>query len=103
MLETLKGSTLWAVVIIVLSVLGAATYLSSQGILTGSDWLVLGTAVLASVGIVTGAHIASQAAVSAIQTPAPQAATPPAVVGTPGAGVTNAQVANPAQVAPPTV
>ena len=78
MLTTLKGSTLWAVVAIVLGVLGAATYLASQGILSGSDWLVLGTAVLASVGIVTGAHVASQAAITAINTPAPGSVPVPA-------------------------
>lgn len=85
MLETLKGGVLWAVVAIVLAVLGAATYLASQAILSGSDWLVLGTAVLASVGIVTGAHVASQAAIQAgvstvpapVPTPAPEAAQPP--------------------------
>lgn len=83
MLTTLKGGVLWAVVIIVLAVLGAATYLSSQAILSGSDWLVLGTAVLASVGIVTGAHVASQAAVTALNTPAPGQATVPPVTTAP--------------------
>jgi heme A synthase len=86
MLTTLRGSTLWAVTAIVLAVIGAATYLSSQGILSGSDWLVLGTAVLASVGIVTGAHVAAQTAITAVNTPTPGATLPPpaAPTATPG-------------------
>lgn len=87
MLTTLKGGTLWAVVVIVLGVLGCATYLSSQSILTGSDWLVLGTAVLASVGIVTGAHVASQAAVTALQAPPPGTSVSPVTPTAPGGGL----------------
>lgn len=77
MITALKGGVLWAVVLIILAIIGAATYLASQGILSGSDWLVLGTAVLASVGIVTGAHVASQAAVNALQMPPPTPVPPP--------------------------
>lgn len=96
MITALKGGTLWAVVAIVLAIVGASTYLASQGILSGSDWLVLGTAVLASVGIVTGAHVASQAAVNALNMPPPGSPVPPPSPVPPGGGVGIANTSQPA-------
>jgi hypothetical protein len=76
-LTTLSGAALWVAGLIVLAIVGAATYLASQGILSGSDWLVIGSAILASVGIVTTAHVTGQQVTAALQTPPP--VQPPAV------------------------
>jgi hypothetical protein len=86
MLTTLKGAALWVAGGLVLAIVGAATYLASQGILSGSDWLVIGTAVLASVGIVTTAHVTGQQVASALVTPPPAGASPPVPPGATGGG-----------------
>src|SRR5579862_4635207 len=96
MLDTLKGGTLWAVVVVVLGVLGCATYLASQAILSGSDWLVLGTAVLASAGIVTGAHVAGQTAAAAFNTPVPGSGVAPTPPAAPAPATTTSNAATPA-------
>lgn len=77
MLTTLKGGTLWAVVAVILAIVGSATYLASQNILSGGDVLTIFTTLLAAVGIVTGAHVAGQTAASAFNTPAPGQVSPP--------------------------
>lgn len=87
MLETLKGAALYVAGAIVLGIVGAGTYLASQSILTGSDWLVIATAVLAGTGIVTTAHTTSTGTVRALMTPPPGSATqvaPPAPPGVAG-------------------
>lgn len=102
-LTTLKGGTLWAVVAIVLGVLGAATYLASQGIMSGGDVLTLFTAILAAVGIVTGAHVAGQTAAAAFNTPAPGPnVSPPTPTALVPANPTPGLVPNAAQPAMPT-
>jgi hypothetical protein len=77
MLETLKGAALYVAGAIVLAIVGAATYLASQGTLTGSDWLTIVVPVLTGVVGVTSAHVAGQTAANAFNTPAPVASTPP--------------------------
>lgn len=66
MFTTLKGSALWAAAAIVVSVTGAATYLASQSILSGSDWLVVASTVLAGTVGVSAAHVTG-AAINAAQ------------------------------------
>jgi hypothetical protein len=70
-LSSLKGSALAAVSAILLAVIGASTYLASQGTLSGSDWLVIITPILASVGIVTAAHVTGVAVNNANNPPPP--------------------------------
>lgn len=65
MITTLKGATLYVVGGIVLAVVGAATYLASQSVLSGSDWLVVISSILAGVVGVTSAHVAGQTAAAA--------------------------------------
>lgn len=96
MLATLKGAALYVSGAIVLALIGASTYLASQGVLSGSDWLVVGTAVLAGVGIVTGAHVTGAQVASALMTPPPATDRPSPPVGTPGGGVTSPVPAEPA-------
>src|SRR5579862_5345049 len=105
MLDTLKGGTLWAIVVVVLGVLGCATYLASQNILSGADWLVLGTAVLASAGIVTGAHVAGQTAAAAFNTPVPGPGVtlPPPAAPVPVPATPNAQAPAPVPAMPQAV
>lgn len=92
MLENLRGGPLWAVTLIVLGALGAATFLADNGTLTGADWLIIATAVLASVGILTGAQVAARATVGALQMPPPVAGpnqsppVPPEVAPDPASG-----------------
>jgi hypothetical protein len=71
MLSTLKGAALWVAGGIVLALIGAATYLASQGTLTGSDWLTIMVPILTGVVGVTSAHVAGQTAANAFNTPAP--------------------------------
>lgn len=91
MLESLKGAALYVAGIIVLSALGAATYLASQGTLSGSDWLVIAASILASVGIVTSAHVAGQTAAAAINTPPPVSSGDPPHPAAPGVGLPDPQ------------
>lgn len=71
MLDTLKGPALWAAGIIVLAVVGAVTYLASQGTMSGSDVMSVVILILTGVVGITSAHVASQSAITAVQTPAP--------------------------------
>lgn len=73
MITTLKGATLYVVGGLVLAVVGAATYLASQSVLSGSDWLAVITPVLAGIVGVTSAHVAGQTAAAAFNTPPPLA------------------------------
>lgn len=81
MLTTLKGPVLYVVGGLVLAVIGAATYLASQSVLTGSDWLAVITAVLAGVIGVTSAHVAGQTAAAAFNTSPPQLQPPASAPG----------------------
>jgi hypothetical protein len=64
-ISTLKGSPLWAVVVVVLAVIGSVTYLASQSILTGSDVLSIIILILTGVVGITTAHVAGQSAIQA--------------------------------------
>jgi hypothetical protein len=78
MLDTLKGPALYVAGALVLALIGAATYLSAQGILTGEAWLVIVTPIITGVVGVTSAHVAGTQAVNALMTPPPATAvTPP--------------------------
>lgn len=77
MFTNLKGGALWAATAIVVAILGAATYLASQSILSGSDWLVVGSAVLTGTVGVTTAHVAGNAVGNALNTPPPIQPPPP--------------------------
>lgn len=69
MFDTLKGSALWGATAVVVAIIGAATYLASQRILSGSDWLVVAGTVLAGVVGVSAAHVTGQAVNAANQSP----------------------------------
>lgn len=77
MLDTLKGNALWGAVLIVLTVIGAITYLASQSILNGADVLTVITLILTGVVGLTSAHVAGQTAAAAINTPPPVPQVPP--------------------------
>ena len=83
MLTSLKGAALYVAGAIVLAAIGAATYLASRAVLTGSDWLVVVTSVLAGVVGVTSAHVAGQTAAAAINIPPPGPTSPPAPLTVP--------------------
>lgn len=79
MITTLKGATLYVVGGIVLAVVGTATYLASQSVLSGSDWLVVISSILAGTVGITSAHVAGQTAAAAFNTvPAQSQQAPPA-------------------------
>jgi hypothetical protein len=93
MWETLKGATLYVVGVIVLAIIGAATYLAQSGVLTGSDWLTITVPVLTGVVGVTASHVAGNQVASAINSvPAQVQSTPSALpvppVPAPTPGVT---------------
>lgn len=71
MFATLKGAALYVAGGIVVAVIGAATYLTSNGNLTGADWLVIITPILTGVVGITFAHTTGQAVGAALQTPPP--------------------------------
>lgn len=81
MFITLKGAALYVAGGLVLAVVGASTYLASQSVLSGSDWLAVITPILAGIVGVTSAHVAGQTAAAAIKVPPPQAGAP---VSSPG-------------------
>lgn len=106
MLATLKGGVLWAVVAVILAVLGAVTYLASQSILSGSDVLTLVTLILTGVVGLTSAHVAGQTAAAAFNTPAPGPNVPPSPVTAPTpapAADTNTSAAIAASPSPQTI
>lgn len=72
MFTMLKGSALYVAGGLVLAVVGAATYLASQSVLSGSDWLAVITPILAGIVGVTSAHVAGQTAATAFNTAPPQ-------------------------------
>lgn len=82
MFTTLTGGALYVAGAIVLAVIGAATYLSSQGVLAGSDWLAIVSPILVGVVGVTSAHVAGQTVARAVNVPPPGSAPPPAPVAT---------------------
>jgi len=71
MLTQLKGPALYVVGAVVLAIVGAAPSLSSQGTLSGSEWLVVAGSVLTGTVGITTAHVASNATAAAIQIPPP--------------------------------
>lgn len=71
MLSALKGGSLWAALVILLAVIGAVTYLTSAGFVSGSDALTVIVVILTAVTGVTSAHVAGQTAAAAFNTPAP--------------------------------
>lgn len=79
MWETLKGAALYVAGAITLAIIGAATYLASQGTLTGQDWLTITVPVLTGVVGVTTAHVAGTQVASAINTMPAPAAVPPSL------------------------
>lgn len=83
-IATLKGGTLWAVVAVILAILGSVTYLASSGDVTGTDALGVIGAVLVAVTGVTSAHVAGQTAAAAFNTPAPGPNVPPTPPPAPG-------------------
>lgn len=70
-ISTLKGGPLWAVVLIVLAVIGAATALVYNGTLTGDLWIAVITPLIAGVTGVTAAHITGNQVSAALQTSPP--------------------------------
>lgn len=71
MYSTLKGASLVVAGAIVIAVIGAATYLTSNGNLTGADWLVIITPLLTGVVGITFAHTTGIAVGAALNTPPP--------------------------------
>lgn len=67
MFTTLKGTALWGATAVVVAIIGAATYLASQSVLSGSDWLVVASTVLAGVVGVSAAHVTGAAVNAASQ------------------------------------
>lgn len=84
MITTLKGGVLLVVGGLVLAVVGAVTYLASQGTVTGQEALTVYTVVLTGVVGVGTAHAAGQAAANAIAAPA---APPASSAAAPAPGV----------------
>lgn len=80
MLSALKGGTLWAALAIILAVIGAVTYLTANGNITGADALIVITAIVTAVTGVTSAHVAGQTAAAAFNTPPPGPSAYPAAV-----------------------
>lgn len=62
MFSSLKGGPLWATAAVIVAVLGSATALAWQGVLTGSDWLAVAAPILTGGAAIGGAHVANQAA-----------------------------------------
>lgn len=77
---------LYVVGAIVLAVIGAATYLASQNVLSGSDWLVVASGLTAGTIGVTTAHVTGNQVAAALNTPPPVTAVSAASVGAPAAG-----------------
>lgn len=77
MFSQLKGGALWAVTAVVLAAIGAATYLASQSVLSGSDWLVIITPILTGTVGIASAHVAGNAVGNALNAPPPVAQPPP--------------------------
>jgi hypothetical protein len=79
MLSSLKGGPLWAALAVLLAVIGSVTYLTSSGLITGSDALTVIVVILTAVTGVTSAHVAGQTAAAAFNTPvsAPGVSAPP--------------------------
>lgn len=71
MFAALKGSTLWAALVVILAIIGAVTYLAANGNITGADALIVITAIVTAVTGVTSAHVAGQTAAAAFNTPPP--------------------------------
>jgi hypothetical protein len=74
MFSALKGSALWAATLVIVAIIGAATALAWNGTLTGSDWLIIASPILAGVVGITSAHVAAGATAAAINMPPPAAA-----------------------------
>lgn len=70
--STALNSLAWPVAVVVLSVVGAVTYLGSQHILASSDITTILVLILGAVGITTTAHVTASAVSNAanIQPPA---------------------------------
>lgn len=78
MWSSMKTSQLLAVVVVLVAVIAGATVLAWKGVLSGSDWLVIATTILAGVIGVSSAHVAGQTAAAAINvTPPNTPASPP--------------------------
>jgi hypothetical protein len=90
MFTTLKGSALWAAALMVTAIIGAATYLASQRILSGSDWLVVAGTVLAGIVGVSAAHVTGAAVNAANQSSASGVVGPPDPPASPLAVTPNA-------------
>ena len=76
MFATLRGNPLWAAMVVVVAIIGAATVLAWHGTLSGSDFLAVITPIVAGVTGVASAHVAGQATAAALVTPPPVGATP---------------------------
>jgi hypothetical protein len=86
MFTSLRGGPLYAATIIVIAIVAAATALAWHGTLSGSDWLIIATPILAGVVGVTSAHVAGTALGNALNTPPvspPRSLSPPAPAGPP--------------------
>jgi hypothetical protein len=77
MLQSLKGGPLWAITAIVLAVIGAVTYLASQGTVSGGDVLNVISLVLVGVIGVTTAHVVGQSTITAGVSTVPAPPVPP--------------------------
>lgn len=94
MLSALKGGTLWAALAVILAAVGAVTALAWHGSISGSDALIVITAVVTAVTGVTSAHVAGQTAAAAFNAPPPvNGGTTP--LAQPGAGSSAAAPAMP--------
>lgn len=86
MFSTLTRAALWPATLLVLGVLGAATYLTSQGEVSADVWSSIATLILTAVVGVTATHVASNAVAAAVgvtPTAAPSSAASTAATVTP--------------------
>lgn len=74
MLGSLTKTAIWPATLIVLAIIGAITYLGSQGVVSGSDIVTIVVLILTGVIGVTAAHVGGNTAVNAANQTAPPAA-----------------------------
>lgn len=98
MITSLKGGTLWAVVVVVLAVIGSATALVYNGTLSGDLWVAIVSSVLAGTIGVTVAHVSGNQVMAAATTSASGTSTvaPSAPGPTPTPAATVTQIPPPA-------
>lgn len=77
MIGTLTKTAIWPATLIVLAVIGAVTYLGSQGVVSGSDIVTIMVLILTGVIGVTATHVAGNVAVNAASPPAQPAGPTP--------------------------